>query len=116
MHELSVAQSIIDAIKNRVGANNPLSRISLTIGPLSGISAESLEFWLSEIAKQDGFGSPRVVIEKKAAWAICSACKAKYEIHSFYSPCPSCDSFERTIASGVECLIDSIEVEDNENV
>jgi hydrogenase nickel incorporation protein HypA/HybF len=116
MHELSVAQGIIDTIENRIGPKRQVSRIFLTIGALAGISAESLEFWLAEIAKQKGFGSPQVVINKTIAMAICSACKTKYELKSFYSTCPSCDSFERTIESGFECVIDSVEVEDNENV
>jgi hydrogenase nickel incorporation protein HypA/HybF len=116
MHELSVAQSIIDAIEKQIGPNKPVSCIFLTIGPLAGISAESLEFWLSEVAKQSGFGSPRVVINKTTARAICSVCKAKYELNSFYSTCPSCDSFERTIESGFEFVIDSIELEDNDHV
>jgi hydrogenase nickel incorporation protein HypA/HybF len=116
MHELSVSQGIIDTIEKQIGPNKPVTRIFLTIGPLAGISAESLEFWLSEIAKQKGFGTPEVVIKKTNAWAICTACKAKYELKSFYSACPTCDSFERTIESGYEFVIDSIEVEDTQNV
>ena len=116
VHELSVAQSILDTIEKQLGSAKPLTRIILTIGPLAGISAESLGFWLSEIAKQMGFGAPEVVINKTTAWAICSSCKAKYEIKSFYSACPACGSFERTIESGFECVIDSIEMEDVDNV
>jgi hydrogenase nickel insertion protein HypA len=116
MHELSVAVSIIDTIEKQLGSVMPLTRIFMTIGPLAGISADSIEFWLSEIAKQKGFGSPQVVINKTMAWAICSACKAKYEIKSLYSGCPSCDSYERTIESGHECMIDSIEMENPGNV
>ncbi len=116
MHELSVAQSILDTIEKQLGSIKPLTRIVLTIGPLAGISADSLEFWLSELAKQKGFGSPGVTVNKTTASAICSACKAKYEIKSLYSGCPSCESYERTIASGFECIIDSIELEDVDNV
>jgi hydrogenase nickel incorporation protein HypA/HybF len=116
MHELSIAQGILDTIENQIKSVKPITRIFLTIGPLAGVSAESLEFWLSEIAKQKGFGAPTVVINKTTALANCSACKEKYEIKSFYSACPSCDSFERTIESGFECVIDSIELEDSDNV
>jgi hydrogenase nickel incorporation protein HypA/HybF len=116
MHELSVAQGIVDTIVNQIGRDKLLTRIFLTIGPLAGISGESLEFWLSEVVKQNGFGTPEVVITKTTARAICSACKMNYEIKSFYSPCPSCDSFERTIESGFECVIDSVELEESDNV
>jgi hydrogenase nickel insertion protein HypA len=116
MHELSVAQSILDTIEKKLGFVKPLIRVFLTIGPLAGVSAESLEFWFSEIAKQKGFGTPEIVINKTMAWAICSECKTKYEIKSLYSGCQKCDSYERTIESGFECTIDSIEMEDSDNV
>lgn len=116
MHELSVAQGILDAIEKKLGVVKPLMRVFLTIGPLAGVSAESLEFWFSEVAKVKGFGSPEIVINKTKALAVCSACKEKYEIKNFYDGCPKCDSFERTIESGFECTIDSVELEDIENV
>jgi hydrogenase nickel incorporation protein HypA/HybF len=116
MHELSVAQSIIETIEKQLGTIKQLTRISLTIGPLAGISADSLQFWLSEIVKQKGFGAPDIAITKTLARAICSACKAKYEIKSLYSGCPLCESYERTIESGFEFVIDSVEVEDVDNV
>jgi hydrogenase nickel incorporation protein HypA/HybF len=113
MHELSVAQGILDTIAKQIGGPKSLTRISLTIGPLAGISADSLEFWLAEMSKQTGFGSPEVKIKKTSAFAICSSCKTKYELTSYFSGCPSCECIERTIESGHELQIDSVEMEDS---
>jgi hydrogenase nickel incorporation protein HypA/HybF len=111
MHELSVAEGILSTIEQHLGGKKILTRINLSIGPLAGISAESLEFWFSEIAKDKGFGTPVLEIKKTTATAVCAHCKNTYEVRSFYSSCPQCGNFERTVSSGYECVIDSIEME-----
>jgi Zn finger protein HypA/HybF (possibly regulating hydrogenase expression) len=111
MHELSVAEGILNTIEQRLGGKKILTRINLSIGPLAGISAESLNFWFSEIAKEKGFGTPMLEIKKTKASAECAQCKAKYDLKSLYSGCPKCGNFERTVSSGFECVIDSIEME-----
>ncbi len=116
MHELSIAEGIFSTIEKQLGEVKSLTCVNLTIGPLAGISSESLEFWLAEVAKQKGFGSPAVVIKKTNAMAACSICATNYELKSFYAACPKCASFERTIISGHECTIDTIELEDAPNV
>ncbi|MGB7568776.1 MAG: hydrogenase maturation nickel metallochaperone HypA [Chitinivibrionales bacterium] len=111
MHELSIAEGILSAIEQRLGGKKILTRINLSIGPLAGVSAESLEFWFSEIAKDKGFGAPALEINKTQASAVCAQCKNTYEVKTFYSGCPQCGAFERTVQSGYECVIDSIEME-----
>lgn len=111
MHELSIAEGILGAIEQRLGGKKILTQINLSIGPLAGISPDSLEFWFSEIAKSKGFGAPRLEIKKTKASAVCAQCKTTYEVKSFYSGCPDCGTFERTVSSGFECVIDSIELE-----
>jgi Zn finger protein HypA/HybF involved in hydrogenase expression len=116
MHELSIAEGILSTIETQLGEIKPIIQINLIIGPLAGISSESLEFWLTEVARLKGFGSPVIVINKTVAMAVCSACGSNYEIKSFYSGCPKCESFERTIISGHECTIETIELEDSPHV
>jgi len=75
MHELSVAESILNTIEQHLGGKKILTKINLSIGPLSGVSAESLEFWFSEIVKEKGFGTPVLEIKKPKASAVCAQCK-----------------------------------------
>jgi hydrogenase nickel incorporation protein HypA/HybF len=111
MHELSIAEGILGAIEQHLGGKKILTKITLLIGPLAGVSAESLEFWFSEIAKDKGFGTPSLEIIKTKASVVCAQCKTTYEVRTFYSGCPECGTFERTVSSGYECVIDSIEME-----
>jgi len=116
MHELSIAEGILSTIEERLGKIMVLSRVNLIIGPLAGVSAESLEFWFSEVAQQKGFGTPVLNIQKTKALALCSSCGLQYEVHSFYSGCPDCASLERSVTAGFECNIESVELEDDDHV
>ena len=112
MHELSVAEGILTTIEEHLGGVKQLTRVNVILVALSGVSAESLEFWFSEVAKQKGFGSPEMHIQKVKAVAKCSSCGVEYEVQSFYTGCPACASTERSIASGYECNIESVEIEE----
>jgi len=58
MHELSIADSILDLIERQIGGAQALAHVDLCVGPLSGVSADSLEFCFTTVAKQRGFGEP----------------------------------------------------------
>ncbi len=116
MHELSIAEDIFTTIEYSLGFKSELKCVEITIGPLSGISAEALSFCFSEVAKLRGFGNPQLVINKVKAVANCSRCDNRYEITDFYSTCLECGSFEREIVSGDRCTIDTVELMEDTHV
>ncbi|MCK4807124.1 MAG: hydrogenase maturation nickel metallochaperone HypA [Candidatus Aegiribacteria sp.] len=112
MHELSLAHDMTRIIGNVLGRKVPLDRVNVTIGPLSGISPESLRFCFTEIAKIEGFGEPELVINLTKAKIICLECSTEYEAKDFYQGCPDCGSISRRILSGREFTVDSVELEE----
>jgi hydrogenase nickel incorporation protein HypA/HybF len=112
MHELSLATDMTRIIGNTLGRKIHLSRVNITIGPLSGISPESLRFCFTEIAKMEGFGEPELVITKTRARIVCLECESEYEAKDFYQGCPECGSISRRILSGREFTVDSVEIEE----
>ncbi len=116
MHELSIAEDIFTAIEYSLGFKSKLKSVEMTIGPLSGVSAEALSFCFTEVAVLRGFGNTQLVINKIKAVANCSKCNNRYEITDFYSTCPECCSFERKIVSGDRCTIDAVELMEDTNV
>ena len=112
MHEFSVAESILDVIEEAVGAEKGLTSVHLTLGTLSGICGEALEFCFTELAQQRGFGSPDLAIALVPAKVHCLDCGGDYECTDFYEGCPQCGSLNRDIASGYECNVDWVEVEE----
>ena len=112
MHEFAAAKDILDKLEHTLGSKREVKKVHLTLGPLSGIAAESLRFCFSELAKQEGLGSPELVIEEVAARMRCGACGAEYAVTDFADPCPACESLKREVLSGDEFSLDWAEIED----
>jgi len=102
MHEVSIAESILDLIERQLGKVRKLAEVELRVGPLSGVSADSLEFCFPTVAKQKGFGSPVLKLERTLVDIRCDACQERYQVPDPISPCPACGSWKRTILSGDE--------------
>jgi hydrogenase nickel insertion protein HypA len=102
MHEVSIAESILDLIERQLGAPQALAEVELCIGPLSGVSAESLEFCFATVAKERGFGVPGLSIQRTQVVIHCDSCLETYSVDDLMSFCPHCNSWKRTIQSGDE--------------
>lgn len=102
MHEVAIAENILDLIEQKIGGSRELSEVELRIGPLSGVSADSLEFCFTTIAKQKGFGTPVLRVERTSMDIQCDACPTRYQVPDPIVPCPECGSWHRTILSGDE--------------
>lgn len=116
MHEVSVATSLVQTAADHVPPGKYLQNVYVTIGPLSGVSAEALEFCFTAVAQEMGHGSARLVMTLIPAGFECLACHERYESSSVYSSCPSCNSFERNTLSGDRFSLDAIDVEDIDHV
>ncbi|MCD4777280.1 MAG: hydrogenase maturation nickel metallochaperone HypA [Candidatus Aegiribacteria sp.] len=115
MHEISLAYDMTRIIGNTLGRKVPLDRVNITVGPLSGISPESLKFCFTEIAKMEGFGEPELVINLTEAKLVCLECSTEYQAKDFYEGCPKCGSISRNILSGREFTVDSVEIDEGDN-
>jgi hydrogenase nickel incorporation protein HypA/HybF len=115
MHEMSLAKDMTRIIENALGRKMHLHRVNITVGPLSGISPESLRFCFTEIAKMDGFGEPELVINTTEARLVCLDCSNEYSARDFYEGCPECGSISRRILSGREFTVDSVEIDEGES-
>lgn len=114
MHELSLAANMLEQIAPLVKNKTELKKVHVTIGPLAGVHAESLEFGFTELAKADGYTDVALIIHKKSASLRCDECKEIYETDHFDNGCPLCGGIQRTIISGREFTLDSIEVEEDD--
>ncbi|MFO8182842.1 MAG: hydrogenase maturation nickel metallochaperone HypA [Candidatus Aegiribacteria sp.] len=112
MHEMSLARDMTRIIGKTLGRKVRLEKVNITVGPLSGISPESLRFCFTEIARMEGFGEPELVIDKTEARLVCLECGEEYEAVDFYQGCPSCGSISRRILSGREFTVDSVEIDE----
>ena len=116
MHELSIADSLIETAASHIPKDHFLQGVHLTIGALSGVCAESLEFCFSIVAREKGHEAARLIIKSVPASFKCLSCHKEYVTASVYQPCPFCDSMERDLLEGEQFTIDAIDVENKNHV
>jgi len=65
MHEMSLAMDMTRIIGEALGRKAPLERVNITVGPLSGISPESLRFCFTEIARMESCCALSAILNTK---------------------------------------------------
>jgi hydrogenase nickel incorporation protein HypA/HybF len=111
VHEHSVASEIA-AIVKQTAMGRPVKKITLAVGALSGIFSESLLMYLELVLPEMGMKDVSVETKEIPATFVCR-CATEYTVESMTSLCPQCGGYERSIRSGHDCTIESIEVEDD---
>jgi hydrogenase nickel incorporation protein HypA/HybF len=99
--------SIVDIANNEAKKNNIIffEEIELQIGTLSGIEFSALEFaWLPG-TKESSLENAKLKIDKVEAKARCMECNTEFEIESFFSQCPKCNSYLVEVLQGKELKV-----------
>lgn len=109
MHELSIAMSIADLVREAIAGEIP-EEIELEIGELAGIEIDSLLFSLDAVLKHDFPGDIRVTVNRIAPLSACTVCGAEFVPENIYSPCPCCQSHRVTFKQGRELRLKSVVV------
>jgi len=104
---------MLDSVAGVMPAGSTLAEVRVSVGPLSGVTAASLEFCFAELARERGYPKARLVITRTRARARCRPCGECCDIDVFDTACPKCGSLDRGIESGREFTLDSIEVEES---
>jgi hydrogenase nickel incorporation protein HypA/HybF len=112
MHELSIAQSIIDIVDETLnGENAKLLEISVEIGELVAVVPESLEFCYNVITENTKYAGSKLEIIILPLKSKCKNCKKEFQIEKFTFICPYCESNELDVLQGQELKIRHLEVE-----
>ncbi|MBN2188525.1 MAG: hydrogenase maturation nickel metallochaperone HypA [Chitinispirillaceae bacterium] len=109
MHEYGVAVEIAERAAAAAGGRR-LSRVTIRIGALSGVFAESLAMYCDLLFREQQPNAVEIVAANVPARFRC-ACGAEYSPQKLFDPCPSCGGADRVVIDGKECLLESIEVD-----
>ena len=115
MHELSIAEALIEQVEReveRAGQPGRVLKVELSIGRLTGVHADSLLFAFGLLAPGTRLEKAEVRIREPQAVCVCHGCRQQTEIHELVIVCPACGSGEVVIDGGRDLLLESIEVED----
>jgi hydrogenase nickel incorporation protein HypA/HybF len=114
MHELSIAQSIVDIVQQTASSNGAgkVRTIRLRIGELAGVVTDSLEFCITAITAGTDLEGVRLDIESIPLRAQCGKCGKAFAVENNNFFCPGCESGECTVVSGRELQVTEIELGD----
>jgi hydrogenase nickel incorporation protein HypA/HybF len=112
MHELTVAQNIIELVKESVPEKDysRIKEISINAGLLSNISTESLLFCFNSIKEKTGFPSAELLVEQIPVSIRCHECSRITTGFDYIFNC-NCGSGNIEVLSGHELNLSRIILE-----
>ena len=113
MHELAITQSILSIAVEKAEEvkANKIIKINLTIGELSGIVADCVQFYFDFLSKDTIAAHANLSFDRPQIKLRCRQCGMTYEPDGFDWICTSCHENKAEIIAGRECYVNSIEVD-----
>lgn len=120
MHELSMAQGIIDAVIETAESNNAteVNEVTIELGRLAMVNPEQLEFILGVLVENTILEEANIIFEEIPVEVECHDCKfhgkAIIDDKDHYAPivkCPECDSYSIEILNGKDIVVKNIVIE-----
>jgi hydrogenase nickel incorporation protein HypA/HybF len=111
MHELSLCQSLCQSLEQEIRTRQ-LTRVlsvQLTVGSLSCVEPQALEFCFGAMDKAAALDGCRLHIRRQPGNAYCRQCASCYPLEHWLDPCPLCGALERDLQGGDDVLIEQME-------
>jgi hydrogenase nickel incorporation protein HypA/HybF len=114
MHELSVAQNIVEII--RQGIPEPgwkqVVAVRVKIGAVAGIVPDSLKFSFQAITAESALCNARLITEHIPFRVHCRTCNVTTENEDGFAMCNECESTDIQVLSGTELQVVEIELDE----
>lgn len=113
MHELSIAQNIIEIAESNARSNHAgtITEIEVEIGSVSGVIYEALDFAMQVAVKNTLLENAEIKISVIQAKAKCKGCHQEFTLQDEYAICPFCSCLKYDIFQGKELRVVSILIE-----
>lgn len=124
MHELSMAQGIINAVLDTANENNAteVNEVTVEVGRLAMINPEQLQFILGVLVENTIMEDAEIKFEEIPAEIQCYDCEfngdAVLDDKDHYAPlvkCPKCDSLNVETLNGKDIVVKNIVIEKPDN-
>lgn len=108
MHELAITESLVEAVREHVGAGT-VTRVVIEVGKLSGVVADSVLFCFDVCAQGTPLEGSKLEIIEIAGRASCRQCKDVFEMPDAIGLC-ACGSADIEVLEGQQLKILEVEV------
>jgi hydrogenase nickel incorporation protein HypA/HybF len=113
MHEMGIAQSILDIVRqemDRHGAGK-VNLIRLMVGEFTAVVPHSLNFCFEVLTKDTPFEGVKLEMITVPLTGQCRECGEEFSVKNYQFICPKCGSKDIETIQGNELFIKEIEVE-----
>lgn len=112
MHEMSLAQSIIDIIEEYMqDEEGKLLEVAVEVGELVAVVPDSLSFCYQALVEDTRYHGSKISVTVLPLTANCKACATSFHVEQFNFICPRCQNTDLSVTSGQELRISHLEVE-----
>lgn len=108
MHELSITQSLVDAVLDRTGERT-VTAVNLRVGPLSGVLPDAMRFCFDVVSAGTPLAGAQLLIDEPQGLGRCRSCGGTFTPTDLILLCP-CGSADVEVLGGNELLLISVEV------
>ena len=116
MHEMSLAQDIIEIITKHLPDNTPdkdpvVESVKVIVGLYSGVEVECLTFAFDVLKKEGPCAEAKMEIDIPAPTSRCMGCDKIFPGYPLMK-CPSCGHAKLKLEDGMEFRVKSFELKD----
>jgi hydrogenase nickel incorporation protein HypA/HybF len=111
MHELSIAEAIVD-VATLHARGRTVVKVEVRVGHLRQVGPDSLDFAFALLTRGTALDGAELQITHVPASGRCRACGAESVFEDFPLSCARCESLDVELSSGEELLVEAIEVEE----
>jgi hydrogenase nickel incorporation protein HypA/HybF len=116
MHELSIAESILNAVSAEVALHpgTRATRVGVKIGSMAAVDADSLQFCFDSIVTGSDWEPLTLVTTIIPAERLCLGCSHQFVVEHFQPDCPACGSANTQSLGGDELDLEFLDITDPE--
>jgi hydrogenase nickel incorporation protein HypA/HybF len=111
MHELSIAQAVVDVVECHAAGRRVLA-VEVRVGHLRQVVPDSLEFAFELVVSGTPLEGAELRIEEVPAVGVCRACGTRSSFDWFPLVCQGCGSLDIELVEGEELLVDALELDE----
>lgn len=114
MHELSIAQNILEIVLVNLpaGEDRSVRSVKVRVGQLSGVVPDSLEFCFDAITQGTPLQGVALDIERVPFVMKCKTCDSSFQSEAGIVLCPTCGGVDVEVLSGTELQVVEIDLLD----
>ena len=113
MHEFSIAESILEAVRKELAGHPGArpTRVGLRIGELAAVDVDSLSFCFESVVRGTEWEGLQLDAQVCPQRRVCNDCGKEFAVVEYNASCPMCSGSNTALSSGDELDFDYLEVE-----